>query len=55
MDLPFLIVVFQQQDLKKYQFYYWFAFPALVYPSKIILKEDPKELDQLLTPDEVNH
>ncbi|XP_032783389.1 ubiquitin-like modifier-activating enzyme ATG7 [Daphnia magna] len=48
----FLLLTFA--DLKKYQFYYWFAFPTLVFPSKIILDEEPKELDKVLTKDELH-
>jgi len=40
------------KDLKKYQFCYWFAIPILVFPSKIILNEEPKELGKVLTKEE---
>ncbi|XP_046456837.1 ubiquitin-like modifier-activating enzyme ATG7 [Daphnia pulex] len=47
----FLLLTFA--DLKKYQFYYWFAFPTLVFPSKILLNDEPKEVDKVLTKEEL--
>jgi hypothetical protein len=37
------------QDLKKYQFYYWFGFPALCPENNIVLKEPAKPLTDVLT------
>ncbi|KAI8092479.1 E1-like protein-activating enzyme Gsa7p/Apg7p [Halteromyces radiatus] len=46
----FLMVTFA--DLKKYKFYYWFAFPAII-PSSPWLVSNLQSIDQIFTPHQI--
>ena len=35
-------VLLMHADLKKYRFYYWFAFPALPLPGEFRILEEPR-------------
>ena len=46
--------VFQFQDLKNYQYHYWFAFPALM-PEKPVVASPPVSIKSHFSEDQVNH
>ncbi|XP_070559698.1 ubiquitin-like modifier-activating enzyme ATG7 [Ptychodera flava] len=48
----FMVLTFS--DLKKYHYYYWFAFPALVAPDNVILTKPAQTLDKYFTAKEID-
>ena len=42
-------VIHMFADLKKYHYYYWFAFPAIVLPSTIKLTEKTQPIKDVLS------
>ena len=38
-------------DLKKYVFYYWFAFPALNFPAELNMTAEPKVMKEKCSAD----
>ncbi|XP_064488409.1 ubiquitin-like modifier-activating enzyme ATG7 [Ornithodoros turicata] len=45
--VPFFVLTFA--DIKKYHYYYWFAFPAVCYPGQTLLSEPIKQLSDVFT------
>ena len=41
------------QDLKKYHYYYWFAFPALAVPEEAFKPEAPQKLCDVFSDEQV--
>ena len=48
-----ILHVFFNQDLKKYKFYYWFAFPALCPETSATHVAPPVHLGDYFTPSQV--
>lgn len=46
--------IFFYQDLKKYHYCYWFAFPALLAPEGTKLIQPPEKLDKAMDQDKVS-